>query len=348
MTASTSEVAIPPTDPALRTVAMARLAPGIVAAALATVAAVVIQKQVPQLSTLIIAVVIGIAIGNAGERTDRLRPGLTFVAKRLLRVGVALLGIRLSLGQVFDLGAPALLLVVGTVTATFFGTQALGRRLGLSHGLSLLIATGYSICGASAIAAMESTAEADDEEVALAIGLVTLAGTAAMFVLPPLASLLGLSPAEFGAWTGASVHDVAQVVAAASTGGAEVLAIAVVVKLTRVVLLAPIVAGTNMVKARRRSDDDVDETATKPPLMPMFVVIFLIFMVVRSIGVVPDRVVDDASWLTNILLTTALVGLGAGVRFDRLRKLGAAPVVVGVLAWALVALVSLAGTKVLI
>lgn len=326
------------------------IAPGLIFAALATVGAVAVNAAVPQVSTLIVAVLLGMAVGNASAAVAPLRPGLAFVAKKFLRAGVVLLGMRLSIGQVTELGWPTLLLVIGTVTATFFGTQAIGRRLGLSRGLSLLVATGYSICGASAIAAMEGQSEAEEEEVAVAIGLVTLAGSLAMFLLPILSQLFGLSDAQFGTWVGASVHDVAQVVAAASTGGAAVLSVAVVVKLTRVVLLAPIVAGVSIHRGRERMalGNDDDKVTDRPPLLPGFVLGFLALMVLRTTGIVPAPAIDLAKTIEGILLTIALVGLGAGVRFGRLRKLGGQPLVLGFVAWFLVAAVSLVGTSLLV
>jgi uncharacterized integral membrane protein (TIGR00698 family) len=180
--------------------------------------------------------------------------------------------------------------------------------------------------------------------VAVAIGLVTLAGTMAMFLLPVLGPALGLSDQQFGTWVGASVHDVAQVVAAASTGGASVLAVAAVVKLTRVVLLAPIVAGVSMQRSRRSGRAGGDG----PPLVPGFVAGFLAMVVLRTSGIVPVDVVDVVQLVEGLLLTTALVGLGAGVRFSRLRRLGGRPLVLGFAAWFLVAVVSLAGTTILV
>ena len=122
----------------------------------------------------------------------------------------------------------------------------------LGAARSLLIGTGFAICGASAIAAMEDTAGADEEDVAVGIAMVTLFGTVAMVLLPLLAGPLGLSDVQFGIWAGASIHEVGQVVAAAGAGGAAVVAIAVVVKLTRVLLLAPVVATVSVRQAAGR------------------------------------------------------------------------------------------------
>lgn len=289
------------------------------------------------ISILTVAVVLGMAIGNSPINIDPFRPGLQYAAKNILRIGVVLLGMRLTVTEIGELGLPVIAVISATVVATFFGTQALGRRLGVSGPLSLLIATGYAICGASAIAAMEGTSDAEEEEVAAAIGLVTLAGTIAMFAVPALGSGLALGDEQFAIWAGASIHDVAQVVAAGATRGPEVLAAAVVVKLTRVLLLAPLVAGVSARRQRQRRM----ETETAPPLVPGFVVGFLLLLATRSTGVVPEFVVDTVATFERMVFAIALVGLGAGVRVGKLRKLGGAPLLLGAIAAVLVGGVSL-------
>lgn len=295
------------------------------------------------MSVLVWAVLIGAAVGNLGLVSPSTAPGLQFAAKRLLRLGVVLLGLRLSIGDVANLGSTSVLVVAVTVTATFFGTQWLGRRLGVSPALSLLVATGYSICGASAIAAIESSTHAEEEEVAAAIGLVTLFGSLAIVALPWLAPMLGLTGADFGTWVGASVHDVAQVVATASTGGADIVAVAIAVKLTRVVLLAPIVAGVNLRRRARSADSTTTTEGAPPPILPGFVIGFLAMILLRSSGFLPTATIDGLRTVEGWLLTAALVGLGSGVRFSRLRRLGFRPLALGAAAWVLVAAVSWAG-----
>jgi uncharacterized integral membrane protein (TIGR00698 family) len=320
--------------------ALGGIVPGLLLVLAGTAVANVVSQVVGPLSTLVSAVIVGALLGNLGMVTPVTAPGLGFVAKRILRVGVVLLGLRLSLGDVFDLGAAALIVVAMTVVATFFGTQWMGPKLGLSRDLSLLVATGFSICGASAIAAVESSTDADEEEVAAAIGLVTLFGSIAIVALPLLAGPLGLGDIGFGTWVGASVHDVAQVVATASTGGSAVLAVAIVVKLTRVALLAPIVAGVNLQRRQDWADD-----AKRAPILPLFVAGFLAMIVVRSSGLLGDGIIAEAKAIEGWLLAAALVGLGSGVRFDKLRKLGPRPLVLGALAWIVVATVSYLGVR---
>lgn len=335
------------TGPVRRGVAARRVAPGLTAAVVAALFATVLAGAVPVLSVAIVAVSLGAAATNLGLVTDHTRPGLTFAAKRLLRVAVVLMGLRLSFGDMADIGAAGLVVVATTVIATFFGAQLLGRALGLSADMSLLVATGYAICGVSAIAAVRSSADAEDEEVAAAMGLVTLFGTAAMVSLPVFGGVLGLTDDQFGIWAGASVHDVAQVVATASAVGAGVVTTAVAVKLTRVALLAPLVLGVNLVRARRRAAaDSVDAEsgdAARTPMLPLFVAGFLAMVALRSIGVVPTDALNLAGQAERGLLAVALVGLGAGIDVHAFRRLGPRPLLLGLAAWALVAVVALIG-----
>ncbi len=326
----------------------ASIAPGLLVITASTALAFGLATIIGPLSSLVAALLIGAIAGNLDLIRPDWAPGFTFATKRLLRVGVVLLGLRLSFADLAALGIPTLVVVAGTVAATFFGTQWIGRRLGLSRDLALLIATGYSICGASAIVAVEGSTDADEEEVLTAIGLVTLFGSVAVAVLPFLAGAFDLTDAQFGTWVGASVHDVAQVVAASSTGGSAVVSVAIVVKLSRVVLLAPIVAGVNIQRSRERGRNvaETDESAerTRPPLLPLFVVGFLVAIGVRSSGLLSLQVIEGAQFIEKVMLTAALVGLGSGVRLARLRRLGPMPLLLGSLAWVVVAVVSLGAT----
>jgi uncharacterized integral membrane protein (TIGR00698 family) len=278
------------------------------------------------------------AIGaNVGVVRPALLPGVRTAGRRVLRMGIVLVGFRLSIGEVLDLGPRALAAVCIVVALTFTGTQVLGRRLGLSRPLSLLVAVGYSICGASAIAAAEPFSDASEEEVAYSIALVTLCGSLAIVVLPALGHAFGMGSEAFGSWVGASVHDVGQVVAAASTRDETALKAAVLVKLTRVALLAPLLLVVALRSHRSRA---AIERAQRPPLLPLFVVLFLAAAAVRSSGVVPARALGDISQVESFLISMGLTGLGAGVRIARLRHVGGRPLVLGLISWVLVAAVS--------
>jgi len=296
------------------------------------------------LSPLVTAVVFGAILANLKLLPQASLSGIRFSARSLLRLGIVLLGLQLSFAQVRDIGAPGLLLVVAVVGITFFGTQWLGQRLGLTKGLSLLVATGFSICGASAIAAMRPVSDADDDDMAYAIALVTICGSMAIFVLPIVANWIVFDGARFGTWIGASVHDVAQTVATASTGNADAQQAAIIVKLTRVMMLAPLVAGVSM--ARRRTTHKVTG-GNRPPMMPLFVCGFISAIALNSAVDLPNRFLADAKWIEKSLLAAALVGLGAGVDVRKLRSIGARPLVLGLLSWATIAVLSAVGVQIL-
>lgn len=304
------------------------------------------------LSPLVVSVVLGALISNLGLIPATCGSGMRFAAKSLLRLGIVFLGLQLSLSQVRELGTPGLLLVTVVVGATFFGTQWLGRRMGLSAGLSLLVATGFSICGASAIAAMRPVSDADDDDMAYAIALVTICGSLAIFVLPLIAHVISFDGVRFGSWVGASVHDVAQTVATASSGNEVAQHAAIIVKLTRVMLLAPLVAGVSIARRRKlrivEPDDGRNaESNVHPPLIPLFVAGFLAAIMINSLFDIPHAVAADAKWVEKSLLGAALVGLGAGVDIRKLRAIGIRPLMLGLLSWALIAVLSGLGVVVL-
>jgi uncharacterized integral membrane protein (TIGR00698 family) len=231
--------------------------PGLALAALGVAAAWAVHRLVPAMPLLTAAIVLGITAAHL-PRVQGLvrragRPGLAFAARRLMRLGIVLLGLKLGLADVLGLGWGTVTMVLGVVVATFFGTWWLGRGMRLPGDQPLLIATGYAICGASAIGAVSEVSDSDREDAATSVALVTLCGTLAIAVLPLLQQPLGLSDAQFGRWVGAGVHDVGQVVATAQAGGPGALGEAVLVKLMRVALLAPLVAAMAVAVRRRRA-----------------------------------------------------------------------------------------------
>ncbi len=308
-----------------------------------------VHHLVAPLSALVAAVVLGVLLSNSGLIPGPCHAGIAWSRTKLLRCGVILLGLRLTLRDIGRLGGRGVILVVVVVTLTFFGTQWLGRRLGLSPSLSLLVATGFSICGASAIAAMKGvTPDAREEDVVYSVALVTLCGSLAIIMLPTIGGWLGFEGATLGSWIGASVHDVAQTIATASaTGSDAVKEAATVVKLTRVVLLAPLVTGVSLMRRRAGSGVPVTAEHPRPPVLPLFVACFLAAIVLRSALTLPAGFLKSMKTLETLLFACAMVGLGIGVRFDKLRRLGVRPLVLGLLSWALVATASAIGVALL-
>ncbi|GIG34864.1 YeiH family protein [Cellulomonas pakistanensis] len=313
--------------------------PGLAAALLVGAACLGLTGLVPVLPGLLVAIVVGAVVRSAGWLPAVLEPGLAWTGRHVLRAGVVLLGLQLSVGDLLGLGVGEAVVLVVTVAATFAATWWLGPRLGVGRRLTLLVATGFSICGASAVAAMSPVADADEDEVATAVALVTVYGSAALLAVPLVAGVLGLGERTAGLWAGLSVHEVAQVVAAAGTVSAAALSVAVVAKLARVVLLAPLVAGAGLV--RRRSGATTG--AGSPPLVPLFVVGFLAAVAVRSAGLVPDAVLPAVKPVTTVLLGAAMAALGTQIHLGRLVRTGARPLALGAAATAVAMSVSLAG-----
>ena len=315
---------------------------GVLVAGGASLVAWGIHLLVPAIPLLTAAVALGIIVAQVPAARPALlgplAPGLSLASKRFMRLGIVLLGLKLSLIDIGKLGWIAIVSVVLIVLLTFGITLWLGRLFRLPGHQPLLLATGFAICGASAIGAMSGVVKAKDEDTATPVALVTLCGTLAIAVLPALWHPLGLSNDQFGHWVGASVHDVGQVVATAQIAGTAALAIAVIVKLTRVLMLAPMVSIAAIV-VHRRSDKSV---ATKrPPIIPLFVAGFLAATVLRTFVDLPEVVLNGADILQTAFLAMALFGLGSAVRLRELVHTGWRALIVGLMSWLLIAVLAL-------
>ncbi|MFF3286502.1 YeiH family protein [Streptomyces sp. NPDC003023] len=322
---------------------------GLALAAVGVALAWAVHRLVPGVPMLTVAVVLGVLSAHLPRLRETVRgtarPGLSYAAKRLMRAGIVLLGLQLALDDVRGLGWATVTMVLGVVVVTLLGTWWLGRRLGLPGDQPLLVATGYAICGASAIGAVGEATDSDERDAAASVALVTLCGTLAMVVLPLLQGPLGLDDAEFGRWVGASVHDVGQVVATARTAGGGALGEAVLVKLMRVALLAPLVAVVAL-SVRHRTRTRAGErggSRKRVPLVPLFVVGFLAAVGLRSTGLLPSAALEAAHAGQELLLAAALFGLGSAVHLPSLARTGARAAALGLSAWVVVAGVSYAG-----
>ena len=199
-----------------------------------------------------------------------------------------------------------LVVIAGVVLLGIGGTLALGRLLGVPAERSLLVACGFSICGAAAVAAVEGIRESKDEDVATAVSLVVVFGSVVMLALPLGAVALGFDPVAAGAWSGASIHEVGQVVVAGGLVGAAALQVAVAVKLGRVLMLAPVLAVISL-RSRRTA-------AVRPPLVPGFVLAFVACAAIRTFVPVPEPVLDVAGLVQAGTLASAMFALGLRCR----------------------------------
>jgi uncharacterized integral membrane protein (TIGR00698 family) len=302
-------------------------------------------RQVPGMATfspMILSIMIAIAFHNIVGTPAWAKAGVTFSLRRLLRAAIILLGLQLTAAQVIEVGGRGLGIIGATLLATFVFTVWMGKWLGVDHKLAQLIAAGTSICGASAVIATNTVTNAPDEDVAYAVACVTVFGSVAMFAYPLLPALLHLDPHAFGLWTGASVHEIAQVVAAAFQDGQQAGEFGTIAKLSRVMLLAPTVIALGLMAARRQKQNGPDRGATtvRPP-MPWFVLGFVALVGANSLITVPAGAKAWIVAVTTFLLSVALAAMGLETDIRKLTAKGFRPLLLGALAFLFIATFSL-------
>lgn len=279
-------------------------------------------NQKLQLSALTLAIVAGMAVGNAMPRRvlEWLHPGLRFSQQALLRLGVILYGVRLTVRDLANLGPRALVLdltVIGSVLVIgyWIGT----RVLRLDRDTALLVSAGSGICGAAAVLATDRVIESESHKVSVAVATVVLFGTAAMFLYPVLYPLSGFTDRQFGIYTGATVHEVAQALAAGRAVSQAASDTAVITKMLRVLLLAPVLL---IVSRFRRS---AGTGASRQIKYPWFVFWFGAVIVAQSFVKLPSIARAHLIDFDTVLLASAMFALGVATRWHQMKQAGTRP-----------------------
>lgn len=269
---------------------------------------------------LVLAILIGIVVRTILGDRPALDGGVDFAAKDVLEVAVVLLGASVNLAMLRDAGLPLALGVLAFVALALLGGIAIGRALGLSPSLSVLIAAGNAICGNSAIAAVAPSIGARREDTASAVAFTALLGMVAVLVLPLLREPLGLSQQQFGLLAGSTVYAVPQVLAAAYPVSDTAGEMATLVKLTRVLLLGPMVLLIAAWWRRRHAEQD----AVRGPRigLPWFIVGFAVLAVLRASGLLGVASAEVAADAAHRLTLAAMAGLGLSVDLRDLRRVG--------------------------
>jgi uncharacterized integral membrane protein (TIGR00698 family) len=286
----------------------------------------------PLASPMLIAMLLGMAIRNTVGLAPGFGPGVAVALRPLLRFGIVLLGFRLTLGDLGALGPSGFALIACTLGATFIFTRMAGRLLGVDPRLSDLIAAGTSICGASAILAVNTVTRATEDEVSYSIACVTIFGSLSMLLFPLLAPHLGLSGAEYGLWAGASLHEVAQALGTGFAEGPAAGEAATIAKLARVALLAPLVLALGWLASAGRGVDE----SQRPPI-PWFLIGFAAAVGFNSAVALPASMTETLVTGSSLMLTMALGAMGLETRLVRLRLKGLRPLVLGAIAWVFIA-----------
>lgn len=315
--------------------------PGLLVSALLATAALMLAdsplfKDTLHLSALLLVILAGMALTSVVRMPAWAVPGVRVAQRPVLRWAVAGLGFRLSLTEIARIGAPALVVVVvSTAAALAFGVWV-ARRLGVGEKLALLLSVGGAICGASAVVAADSVVQAEKRDAAIALGVITLLGTVGIVVYPWIGRALVMDDFGFGLWGGATLHEMAQVVAAASGFSEGAKTVATVVKLARITLLAPVVFALAWWLGRRGT---AGEAKVSP--VPWFLVMFVVFAGVNSAGVLPAHVLDLVRRADLWLLCVGMAGVGLQTGFHDLRAAGWAPIAAGAAQWLFLAVVAL-------
>jgi len=326
---------------------MIKTLPGLGLIAAVVAVAFQIHNFQPAISPLALCVAFGFLIANLGSWPSFATEGTALAGKKLMRIGVALLGAQVSVISLQAIGIKGVITVILVVSLTIFGILALSKLFKMSGDLGLLIGVGFGVCGATAVAAIRPQTRATQEETSYAIALISLCGTLSIFVLPFLGHIMGLSDQTFGAWAGAAVHDVGQVIATASVWSDEAVKSAVVIKLARVCLLAPIVLILSIRHRRYLSAQGQSAaTSAKVPLIPFFVLGFIAVAILQNTLDVPVRAHDDIVLTSKILLGAGLVALGSGVRWKAIRAIGPRPMLMGMIAWIIVGGLALVAVRI--
>lgn len=281
------------------------------------------------LSALPLAVLIGALFGNsplALAPTAKSKAVLVFAQQKLLRLGIILFGFNLSLTQLVAVGWPAVVAdAIVIVVVLSFGIWFGVRCLKMSPELATLASVGSAVCGAAAIMAANPVIKARDQDVTIAVALVVIFGSLAMFTYPFLFAYTDLDPAWFGIYIGSTVHEVAQAVAAGQSIGAETMEFAIVTKLVRVMMLAPVVIVLAQLFIRLRKNAVADASKASLPI-PWFVFGFMVAAGIGSLGWLPSEVITVLQWLAQASLSLAMVALGIKARWSDLKTAGWRPV----------------------
>jgi len=336
---------------------LGRLLPGIVLCIAITIVAILLQAVEVHfagqtyLEALVLAILLGVVVRTAWTPAKPFVPGIAFSAKTLLEIAVVMLGASVSVATVLALG-PILLVGIASVVAMALGSSfIICRMLGLPLRMAILVACGNSICGNSAIAAVAPVIGADGDDIAASISFTAVLGVVVVLTLPLLVPVLQLSLTQYGVLAGLTVYAVPQVLAATLPIGALSNQVGTVIKLVRVLMLGPVVLGLSLLARDLRADPRLERANRRRPelreLVPWFITGFLIVLIVRSLGLIPQSILPAVTTIAATLTTISMAALGLGVDVRVVAKSGvrvtlavtASLIILGLISYGLIRLV---------
>ncbi len=316
------------------------LLPGLLLALVVAVIATLFGSALPIVGGPVFAIVIGVALASTGRLPATILPGVRLASRTLLQWSIVLLGANLSVAELASGGARSLPVMLGTFVIVMTLAFVIGKALGLDRDVRRLLGVGTAICGGSAIAAVSGVIEADEADVAYALGSVFLFNVIAVIAFPLLGHAMHLSQQAFGLWAGTAVNDTSSVVATAFSYGQDAGNAGVIVKLTRTLLIVPVVLfyAAKRMRYLRAEGRSVNWRAT----IPWFVLWFLLLAIVNSLGWIPAAAHVPLGHAALFAIVVALAGVGLSSDVSKMISAGVRPLLLGAFLWIAIAASSLA------
>lgn len=313
--------------------------PGIALAALIAIPAWLIGKAIPVVGSPVLGILFGMVLAF-WKRPTLLNDGISYTSKKLLQYSIILLGFDMNLFNVFKVGKQTLVLMAFTLTAAFLTAFVVGKLLKLDGNTKTLIGVGSAICGGSAIAAAAPVIHADDEEVAQSISTIFLFNVIAAFLFPFLGHVLGMSDQSFGLWAGTAINDTSSVVAAGYSFSSAAGNLAVIVKLTRTLMIVPVTLVLAIYTSRKNAGSKKGSYNIMT-IFPWFVLGFVVASVINTFVALPTGMSSFLAQAGKFVIVMAMASIGLNTNLVKLVKSGGKPILLGFCCWVVLALTSL-------
>lgn len=314
--------------------------PGIFLAAAIAIPAWLLGRAFPVIGSPVLGILFGILLAF-WKRPAQLESGIKYTSKKLLQYSIILLGFDMNLFSIFKVGSQTLILMCFTLTASFATAFVLAKLLNIDSKTATLIGVGTSICGGSAIAATAPVIDADDDEVAHAISTIFLFNVVAAFLFPFLGHVLGMSDYNFGLWAGTAVNDTSSVVAAGYAFSDAAGNLAVIVKLTRTLMIVPITLALAFYTSKKAAGKASGGSYSIMKIFPWFVLGFVAASVLNTFVPMPQGVGSFLARAGKFVIVMAMASIGLNTNIVKLVKSGGKPIFMGFVCWVVLSLTSL-------
>ena len=320
--------------------------PGLLLSAFVAAVAILLNTLIPGdiIGATVMALLVGMALNPLLNKYKFFDSGVSYTGKMILRIGIILMGVNLNLTDVLNVGKYSLFVMLFTMATAFGMGNLIGRLFGMNWKLTNLLSVSTAICGGSAVAAVGPVIKAKDEDIAYAISSTFIFDVLTVIVFPWIGIALGMSSIGYGLWTGTAVNDTSSVVAAGYAFSELAGNTAVIVKLTRTLFIIPYVLIFSVITERieaRAEGNTVKSPVNLKKIFPYFVLFFLLVVIVRSIGIIPNGVIPTLSKGSKFCMVMALSAIGLKTSFGDIKNIGFKPMILGFIVDTLVVFVSI-------